>query len=121
MINITLLKTLRKMNKMTQADVAKKINRSQQAYASYENGTNEPDNDTLKKLAGLFNVTIDELSGYNCFETKAKEILTPNKNTVIILGRDNSGRTEYTITDQQRKAIQVILETYKDIPDDDNF
>lgn len=57
------LKQLRLSNKLTQAEVAKHLNISMQAYSHYETGRREPDNKTLKNIAEFFNVSIDYLLG----------------------------------------------------------
>ncbi len=54
---------LRKKEKLSQSELAEKLNISQQSISSYENGKREPDNETLKKLADFFNVTTDYLLG----------------------------------------------------------
>lgn len=55
------LKNLRKMNQMTQEEVAAKINVSRQAVAKWENGESDPDIYNCSHLAELFQVTIDDL------------------------------------------------------------
>lgn len=55
------LKTLRKQAKMTQSQVAKAIEISQQGYAYWEQGKKRPSHDNLVKIAKLFNVSIDTL------------------------------------------------------------
>lgn len=47
----------------TQEDVAKAVGVSRAAYSHFENNRNEPDNDTLKKLAQYYDVSIDYLLG----------------------------------------------------------
>lgn len=59
----TVLKELREKNKLTQKEVAEKVNISQRAYAFYETGDREPSIDTLIKIANLYNVPIDILVG----------------------------------------------------------
>lgn len=59
------LKTLRKKSKMTQAQVAKAIEISQQGYAYWEQGKKRPSHDNLVKIAKLFNVSIDTLVSNN--------------------------------------------------------
>lgn len=58
------LKELRQKNGLSQQALADKFTLSQQSIYKYEHGLAEPDIDTLKKLAGLFNVSIDYLVGY---------------------------------------------------------
>lgn len=57
------LKELRKEKGMTQKEVAEKINISQSAYAFYETAKKEPKIETLKKIADLFKVSLDYLTG----------------------------------------------------------
>lgn len=46
---------------LTQADLAKKLNVTRQTISKWELGLNEPDIDTIKKLAIIFGITTDEL------------------------------------------------------------
>jgi len=57
------LKTLRKQVKLTQAQIAEKLNISQQAYASWECGVKKPIQENLVKIAQVLNVSIDYLVG----------------------------------------------------------
>lgn len=62
-IFITNLKNLRKRKFMTQAEVAKFLNITPQAYAHYEQGYTSPDIIMCKKIAALFGVSVDVLLG----------------------------------------------------------
>ncbi|MBO4539688.1 MAG: helix-turn-helix transcriptional regulator [Clostridia bacterium] len=53
----------RKMNNMTQREVAQKLGIAQPSYIRYENGKAEPTIENLIKLADLFDVSIDFLCG----------------------------------------------------------
>ena len=55
------LKYLRKHQELSQAQVAKNINILPSTYSNYEQGIREPDIETIKKLANLFDVSIDYL------------------------------------------------------------
>lgn len=55
------LKELRKKFNITQEKLAHDINVKQNTISNYENGSSEPDLETIKKLAKYFNVTIDYL------------------------------------------------------------
>lgn len=57
------LKKLRKDKNLSQLEVAKYLGTSQQNYCRYENGDNEPDINTLIKLATFFHVSVDYLIG----------------------------------------------------------
>ena len=57
------LKELRKQMGKTQADIARYLGISYQAYAHYESGRRDPDPHSLNKLADYFGVTVDYLLG----------------------------------------------------------
>lgn len=57
------LKNLRNANNLSQYQVAKVINKTTSAYGYYEVGRNDPDIETLIKLADYFNVSLDYLCG----------------------------------------------------------
>lgn len=57
------LKTLRKQVKLTQTQIAEKLDISQQAYASWERGVKKPTQENLVKIAQVLDVTVDYLVG----------------------------------------------------------
>ncbi|EAF8670111.1 XRE family transcriptional regulator [Listeria monocytogenes] len=57
------LKQLRKNNNKTQEDISKILGISRGAYSHIENGRNEPDMETIVKLADIFEVSTDYLLG----------------------------------------------------------
>lgn len=57
------IKHYRKALNMSQANLAEMIGMSQQAVAKWESGKAEPDSATLKKLASIFGITVDQLLG----------------------------------------------------------
>ena len=59
------LKELRKSRGLTQTEVAKQIGISQNSYSYWENGKVKIDNNSLKRLADLFNVTVDYILDRN--------------------------------------------------------
>ena len=61
----TRLKKLRKLNNYTQEDLAKLLGITAGAVGLYEQNRREPDNNTVKQLARIFNVTIDYLLGFD--------------------------------------------------------
>ncbi len=52
---------LRKLNRMTQEDVAEKAGVTRQAVAKWEAGDSLPDLETGRRLAAVFDVTLDDL------------------------------------------------------------
>ena len=57
------LKYLRKEEKMTQENLAERLNVSRQAVTKWESGQSLPDIENLKQIADLFGVTMDSLVG----------------------------------------------------------
>ena len=60
--NIT-LKRLRKEKKLTQTELATKLNISQKSYSNWESGKSEPSLENVVKLAKILDTTTDELLG----------------------------------------------------------
>lgn len=60
---ITNLKRARKSANLTQEEVAEKLNTSRTNITKYENGTLEPNIETIGMLAELYNVSTDWLFG----------------------------------------------------------
>ena len=63
MFNENLIR-LRKINQMTQEDVAEAVGVSRQAVAKWESGESIPDLEKSKLLAELFAVSLDDLANY---------------------------------------------------------
>lgn len=59
----TRLKAARKNKKLTQLKSAEKIGIDDTTLSKYENNHSEPDNETLRKLADLYEVSFDWLLG----------------------------------------------------------
>jgi transcriptional regulator with XRE-family HTH domain len=71
------LKRFRKSKKLTHEDMAKYLGISRQGYGNYEKGIREPDNETMGKLAELFETTVDYLLGRE--EKKLSFLTDPQK------------------------------------------
>ena len=71
------IQTLRKDKGYSQAELAKAIGISLTQYQRYENKGVQPTADTLKKLADVFNTSIDFLV-YGDSEQKAKQLIQDN-------------------------------------------
>ncbi len=55
------LRSYRRSNDLTLQDMGKMLDVTFQCVSKWEKDESEPDIDTLKKLATIFNVTVDEL------------------------------------------------------------
>lgn len=59
------LKKIRKSLKLSQADLADLVDISQRTISHYEKGDSEPELLTICRLADAFNITTDQLLGYD--------------------------------------------------------
>lgn len=102
----------------TQEDVAKAIGVSRAAYSHFENNRNEPDNDTLKKLAQYYDVSIDYLLGksdkphyYSLSEKDTRAIDQKIKD--IIDGLDPDGpdffKNDAELSNEDKRLLAVSL------------
>ena len=55
------LSSLRKARKLTQLELAEKLNYSDKAVSKWEKGATTPDIETLKQLCDFYGVTLDYL------------------------------------------------------------
>ena len=62
------LTALRKMKRLTQEEVAEQVGVTRQAVAKWESGESVPDLDRCKRLAELFDVSLDDLANYEAGE-----------------------------------------------------
>lgn len=62
------LMQLRKLNNMTQEDIAEKVGVSRQSVAKWEAGETTPDLEKARLLAGVFGVSLDDLTNYEAGE-----------------------------------------------------
>jgi len=67
------IKQLREENNITQIQLAKKLNKTQQTISLYENGTNEPDLDSYIILSQIFNCSIEYIAGKSDIRTIEQE------------------------------------------------
>ena len=67
---------LRKINHMSQEELAEKVNVSRQTLSKWETGESLPDIEKCRVLAELFGVTLDDLVNY---ETDACGLSVPPK------------------------------------------
>lgn len=68
------LRELRKNKKITMKELGNQLNLAESTISLYETGAREPDNDTLKKIADFFGVSIDYLLGRTSYKPKGVKI-----------------------------------------------
>lgn len=80
---------LRKLNKLTQVELASKLGFSDKAVSKWENGDTTPDIETIYKLASIYNVSIDSLLKDEPIitenDTKQRKKILTNKIIITLL------------------------------------
>ncbi len=103
------LRTLRKQDGLTQAELARRLGISKSTISMYENGNREPDFETLEAFADYFNVDMNRLTGIS----KAPAILSD------CVPADQITKSEYSLvrayrmaTPEDRQIIDNIVSHY---------
>ena len=99
------IRNLRQHQELSQIEVARRLKLSQPRYNRYETGVNLPDVETLKKIAQLFDVSLDYLMENERTLSDAPELV--DLNNFIISGR-------YTInsrvpTQKERQMLSNVI------------
>ncbi len=81
-IKLMIIKDLRTNLKLTQKELAAKLNIDKSVMNKYENGQIEPSIENLKRIADFFNVSIDTLVEHKT-EMLDRKFISDNKNKII--------------------------------------
>ena len=103
----TKLKELRKLNNITQAELAEALGLKRATVTQYESGRISPSKDILIKTANYFRVSVDELVGQS--ENYGTENLSGG---IDIYTRTNKG-SDYTASIKSAISQKIIAELYK--------
>lgn len=95
------IKQLREEFNITQIQLAKKMNKTQQTISLYEKGTNEPDLDGYILLSKLFNCSVEYVAGKSDVRNPEKIEVDNDKLKIGLSVKDYS-----KITDEQKKQIE---------------
>lgn len=91
------LRILRKTRRITQDELARKLNTSRSCISNYELGNRQPDSETIRRIADIFDVSIDYLLGRSTIkmsirnEANLKEIEEINSRAGHITKLDLNG------------------------------
>lgn len=105
-----ILKKLRQDNKLTQDELAKKIETSRSNIANYENDKNMPSVDILEKISELFNVSIDYLLGKT---DKNNTISFKEDEIYIALSKSDRGYISDEVKDKILEFAKFTIEQEK--------
>lgn len=85
------LKIARKEAKITQVELAKKLNVTQGTVANWERGVREPDIETIQRIATALNINIDTLfSDLSSYNNKYQKLKPPIQTSGKLLGTDTA-------------------------------
>lgn len=91
--------TLRNEKRISQIALSMKMNVSQKTISAYENGKSEPSISSLKKLANIFDTSVDYLIEYTDIKTPIDKInqnqFTEEEYTLLNIFRDLSKKDQY--------------------------
>ena len=96
---------MRKINRLTQEDVAEKVGVTRQAVAKWESGETVPDLDKCKILADLFGVTLDDLANYDSEENMGLGVPPKGKHLFGIVTVGDKG--QIVIPAKARKVFNI--------------
>ncbi len=90
------IKELREECRITQKELAEKLNNVQRNVSNWENGTSEPDCETIVKIADIFGVSLDELFGRYGNDYK-QAVYTEEDYAILSLLRQLDGEQRATV------------------------
>ena len=113
------LKELRERYKLSQVELAKKLNLSPSTIGMWESGRNKPEFDTIIKLSKIFNVSVNYLMGVNDEEgiinipvyssvitlCELKQIKQPDEFCCYKVHLNNCGYIGFKVTDTVGEPI----------------
>ena len=95
------LKELRKLNKLTQIELAKKLDVTSGAVALWETDKRVPDIETILKISKVFNVTTDYLMGNEL------------ENQIIVIGKSGNFQS-FSLNEKDLKTITNLADSLQD-------
>ena len=106
------LKKIRKQYKMTQEDVAKFLGVSRSGYTYYETGKTVPSIETLRKLAMMYDTTIDNIVGVPAKKSSAGKNITD----IALISESNADPLMYMKKEEQTliMAFRLLSEESKE-------
>lgn len=98
------LRFLREKTNKTQEETAKALGIKRSAYSHFENNRNNPDNETLVKMANYFNVSTDYLLGRKTSDEFEIDLDKAIDNAMSFGGKP--------VTEHDRKMMKQLWKAY---------
>lgn len=99
------LSHLRKLNHMTQEDIAEKLGVTRQAVAKWESGETIPDLEKSRQLAEIFGVSLDDMANYEPAENLGLELPPKGKHLLGMVTVGDKG--QIVIPAKARKIFNI--------------
>lgn len=101
------LSMLRKEKGLTQQEISTRLKMARTTYSGYENGSREPDNETLDKLAEFHEVSVDYLLGRTDARGKSnyEYPLDAKKNSTEYIIHEMVNQYNIDLTDPKKKEL----------------
>ncbi len=96
---------LRKLNNMTQEDIAEKVGVTRQAVAKWEAGDTIPDLDKCRRLSEVFEVSLDDLANYESEENMGLNLPPKGKHLFGLVTVGDKG--QIVIPAKARKLFHI--------------
>ncbi|KGG81087.1 hypothetical protein Y919_02725 [Caloranaerobacter azorensis H53214] len=116
----TRIRELRKSYKLTQFELAEKLNIAQSTIGMIETNKREPSNELLVKIANFFNVSIDYLLGRTDIRNPEKELtledeLTPEEKELLKKIKEDPELSIlfHDLKNAPKKKIKQLLKTWE--------
>jgi transcriptional regulator with XRE-family HTH domain len=102
----SIIRQLRKENRLSQTELAKQLHVSQATVTAWETGRSDPSISALNAIADYFNVSTDYLAGRTTIRKENDSKLTKNQKLVAY-------SIDPDISDEEREAIIQMVEAAK--------
>lgn len=126
MFNANKLSYLRKKEKMSQEQLANKLNISPSTVGMYETAKRQPDNEMVTKIANLFNVSTDylldnDLNDVNVSEDNKKLVQSLVDGLTNPLNKALYSKASELKNDRDKEAVLKVIEAFiNDVDSRDN-
>lgn len=105
-----IIKILRVNNGLTQQQMSEYLDVDRSSFSHYEKGDVKPDVYTLMKLARIFNVSMDDMVGFNDLNNSGKKTLADDVDGAVVKFSDlNADEIELLLTFRASDKKSAIL------------
>ena len=103
------LKKIRLEKGYSQKDFAEKLGVAKSTYCMYENGYREPNVDTIKKIADLLGVSIDDLFGIDNSPAVSKAEFSDLVQKYRVLDADGKETVDFILNKEYKRCLDGYL------------